>query len=75
MTKFKYDIEAVPEGWQVTCNGVSGPPYASRNEAVLDTLSAAESLRKDGHRAEVRLFEIDGTGQLLEPRDAKMFHE
>lgn len=75
MTRFAYAIEPVPGGWQVTCNGVSGPAYASRNEAVLDTLAAAGSLREDGHLVDVRLFEIDGTGRSLEPRDVKLFQD
>lgn len=73
--RFTYSIEAVPGGWQVTCNGVSGPAYATRNEAVRDTLSAAGSLKDDGHEVGVRLFEIDGTGRSLEARDARLFQD
>jgi hypothetical protein len=73
MSKFRYEIGAVPAGWAVTCNGVSGPPYAELNAAVRDTLAIAEQLRRDGHRVDVRLFDIDGTGQVLEPSDAKRF--
>ena len=75
MTRLAYVIEPVPGGWRVTCNGVSGPAYATRNEAVRDTLSAAGSLRKEGNQVGVRLFEIDGTGRSLETQDARLFHD
>ena len=73
MARFRYDITIIPAGWQVNCNGTTGPAYADRDTAVLDTLAVADRLRRDGHNVEVRLFDIDGTGQVLEPKDAKLF--
>ena len=74
MARFRYDITIVPAGWQVTCNGTAGTAYAARDTAVLDTLAVADRLRREGHIVEIRLFDIDGTGQVLEPKDAKLFN-
>ena len=57
----------------MACNGVSGPPYATRDAAVLDTLATTTRLRAEGHKADLRVFEHDGTGRYLEERDAKLF--
>ena len=73
MARFRYDITIVPAGWQVTCNGTAGPAYPDRDTAVIDTLAIADRLRGQGHLVDVRLFDIDGTGQVLEPKDAKLF--
>ena len=73
MSRFRYEIGVVPAGWEVRCNGVAGPAYAVRDAAVLDTLAIAEQLRRDGHSVDVRLFDIDGAGHVLEPADAKLF--
>ena len=73
MSLLRYEITPVAAGWQVGCNGVSGPAFSDRNAAVRDTLAIAARLVADGHRVEVRLFDIDGTGTVLEPRDAKLF--
>ena len=73
MSTFKYEISPVAGGWQVSCNGTAGPPYTTRDVAVRDTLAIVERLRGEGHRADLRLFDIDGIGQLLELRDARLF--
>ena len=74
MPQFRYEILPVAEGWQVSCNGVSaGPAFSNRNSAVRDTLGAAGVLIKNRHRVEVRMFDIDGTGTVLEVKDAGLF--
>lgn len=73
MATFRYEISPVAGGWEVSCNGVAGPPYATRDAAVLDTLSITGRLVRDGHHADLRLFDHDGTGQYLEAKDAKLF--
>jgi hypothetical protein len=73
MATFRYEISPVAGGWEVSCNGVAGPPYATRDAAVLDTLAITSRLRSDGHSADLRLLGHDGTGQLLEAKDAKLF--
>lgn len=73
MPLFRYEITPVAGGWQVSCNGVSGPAFSDRNSAVRDTLAIASRLREDRHHVEVRLFEMDGTGAVLEPQDVKLF--
>ena len=73
MAVFRYEIRPVAGGWQVACNGVSGPPYATRDAAVLDTLAIAARFRADGHAADLRVFDHDGTGRYVEAKDAKLF--
>jgi hypothetical protein len=73
MATFRYEISPVAGGWAVTCNGVAGPPYTTRDAAVLDTLSIVDRLRKEGNQADLRLFDIDGTGRYLEAKDARLF--
>ncbi len=73
MANFRYDISPVAAGWQVSCDGVAGSAFAGRNEAVRDTLAAAAALIALHHQVQVRLFEIDGTGRILDPKDAKLF--
>jgi hypothetical protein len=73
MATFRYEISPGPGGWKITCNGAAGPPYTTRDAAVLDTLAVTSRLRSDGHNASLRLFDHDGTGQLLETKDAKLF--
>lgn len=73
MATFRYEISPVAGGWAVSCNGVAGPPYATRDAAVLDTLSIAARLQAEGHRADLRLFDHDGIGQHIEAKDAKLF--
>ena len=73
MATFRYEISPVAGGWTVACNGVPGPPYATRDAAILDTLAITARLRADGHKADLRLFEHDGTGRYLEEKDAKLF--
>ncbi|HZY67125.1 MAG TPA: hypothetical protein VFE52_00970 [Devosia sp.] len=75
MAKLRYEISPVAGGWQVSCNGIPGPPYATRDAAVRDTLAVAENFQRDGQPTEVRLFDMDGIGQILEPRDARLFSE
>lgn len=72
MSQYRYVISAVPSGWQVACNGISGPPYSARNAAVLDTLAAADQMRAQGYKCEVRLID-DGIGLILKSEDAKLF--
>ena len=73
MAVFRYEITPVAGGWEVACNGVSGPPYAMRETAVLDTLATTERLRAEGHKADLRVFDLDGTGRYIEAKDAKLF--
>lgn len=73
MSRFRYEISPVAGGWQVACNGVAGPPYATREGAVLDTLAITTLLRADGHKADLRVLEIDGTARLVEAKDGKLF--
>ena len=73
MATLRYDISAVPAGWLVKCDGVSGSAYSERNQAVLDTLAIAERLQAEGLVVQVRLFNIDGVGEVLRPKDAKRF--
>jgi hypothetical protein len=73
MTTFRYEISPVAGGWVVACNGVAGPPYTTRERAVLDTLAITKLLRADGHRADLRVLEIDGSGRLIEARDSFLF--
>lgn len=73
MATFRYEITPVAGGWEVSCNGAAGPPYATRDAAVRDTLATTSRLRRDGHTASLRLFDHDGTGQILEGKDAKLF--
>jgi hypothetical protein len=63
----------VAGGWEVACNGVAGPPYATREGAVLDTLAITTMLRADGHEADLRVFEIDGSARMIEAEDGKLF--
>jgi hypothetical protein len=70
---FRYEISPVAGGWEVACNGVAGPPYATRDAAVLDTLAITSRLRADGHAADLRVFDLDGTGRYVEAKDAKLF--
>lgn len=37
MPQFRYDISPVAAGWQVACNGTSGPAYFDRDSVVRDT--------------------------------------
>ena len=73
MATFRYEISPIAGGWTVTCNGVPGSPYTTRDAAILDTLAAAALLRADGHKADLRVFEHDGSGRYLEEKDAKLF--
>ncbi len=76
MARLRYDIAPIPEGWQVSCNGVSGPPYSAQGDAILDTLAIAERLTSGGNSVEVRLLELDGPKRVwrnIEPRDAKLY--
>ena len=73
MARFRYEIIPIPQGWEVRCNGVAGPPYSSMSDAVLDTLSTADQLRRQGDRVEVGLLELDGTRRRLEGRDAHLY--
>ena len=73
MSLFRYEISAIPAGWVVTCNGTAGPPYTDRNSAVRDTLASASRLINDGNQVQVPLFDIDGTGSILQPMDARRF--
>ena len=73
MSRFRYEISPVAGGWEVACNGVVGPPYATRESAVLDTLAITTMLRADGHETDLRVFEIDGTARYVEANDAKLF--
>ena len=69
MARVQYTIKPVVDGWLVSCNGVSGPPFPDKPSAVLDTLASARELEKRGHTVEVRLFELDGLGQVLSSAD------
>lgn len=76
MTRLRYDIAPIPQGWQVTCNGVAGPPYSAQGDAILDTLAIAERLTADGDTVEVRLLELDGPKRVwrkIEPKDARLY--
>lgn len=73
MATFRYEISPVAGGWEVSCNGAAGPPYATRDAAVRDTLAITSRLRSDGHSANLRFIDHDGTGQSLEAKDAKLF--
>lgn len=73
MARFRYDIVPIPQGWQVNCNGTAGSPYREMSHAVLDTLAAAEQLRKQGHRVDVRLLQLDGVSQSLETKDVRAY--
>lgn len=73
MALIQYDVVPIAQGWQVKCNGVTGPPYSELSDAVLDTLSMADELRKQGDRVRVRLLRLDGTRSILETRDAPLF--
>ena len=50
-----------------------GPPYTDRNSAVRDTLASASRLINDGNQVQVPLFDIDGTGSILQPMDDSRF--
>ena len=73
MANIKYNVVPVAHGWQVNCNGVAGTPYSDLSDAVLDTLSMADQLRKHGDKVEVQLLQLDGTRSVLETRDAHLF--
>ncbi len=73
MANFHYKIIPIAAGWQVQCNGDAGPAYAERDAAVLDTLAIADKWRQAGHHADVRLFDMDGVGQVLTSSDARLF--
>ena len=73
MARIKYDVVPIAQGWQVNCNGVAGSPYSELTDAVLDTLSMADQLRKQGDTVEVQLLQLDGTRRVLESRDAPLY--
>lgn len=73
LAQFRYEISPVAAGWQVSCNGTTGPAFADRNSAVRDTLAIAATFIKRGSLVEVRLFDIGGAGSVLEPKDAHLF--
>ncbi len=71
MGTFRYEISPAAGGWAVACNGVGGPPYATRDAASLDTITSR--LRAGGHKADLRIFDFDGTGRYVEEKGAKLF--
>ena len=75
MASVRYTIRPVAQGWEVSCNGVSGPPFPDKSSAVLDTLASAKELEKRGDTVEVRLYELDGVGQVLSAADERRFRQ
>jgi hypothetical protein len=76
MATLRYEIMPVPNGWIVSCNGVSGSAFSTQAEAVLDTLAIAARLQANGETVEVRLLDTEQPSHLwrkLEPRDAHLF--
>jgi hypothetical protein len=39
----------------------------------MDTLAITTLLRADGHEADLRVFEIDGTARSVEAKDGKLY--